>query len=73
MVVQMVAFPDPTWQLPQYLDVMQDAGFAETIIPAFANSDDGRMWRCVPNRKWYADQKGAIGSSKEVVLFHRLA
>src|SRR5579862_2564187 len=63
MVVQMVAFPDPVWQLPQYLDVMQDAGFAETRIPVFANSDDGRMWRCVPNRKWYADQKGAIGSS----------
>jgi hypothetical protein len=73
MVVQMVAFPNPAWQLPQYLDVMQDAGFAETTIPALANSDDGRVWRCVPNRKWYADQRGAIGSSQEVVLFHHVS
>ncbi|MGD0058416.1 MAG: DNA methyltransferase [Verrucomicrobiia bacterium] len=73
MVVQMVAFPDPAWQLPLYLDVMRDAGFVETKVPAFANSEDGRIWRCVPNRKWYADQKGAIGASKEVVLFHRLS
>jgi hypothetical protein len=72
VVVQMVAFPEPTWQLPLYLDVMRNAGFVETKS-SFANAADGRVWRFVPNRKWYADQKGALGSSKEVVLFHRLA
>jgi len=73
LIVQMVAFPDPSWQLPLYLDVMQDAGFVESKTSSLANTGDGRIWRSVPNRKWYADQKGVIGSSKEVVLFHRLA
>ncbi|MGH9959926.1 MAG: hypothetical protein ACREBC_22855 [Pyrinomonadaceae bacterium] len=36
-----------------------------------SNSDDGRLWRTVPNRKWYADQRGPGGAGKEVVLFHR--
>jgi hypothetical protein len=72
-VVQMVAFSDPSWQLPQYLQVMKQVGFTEVKFPVFADFSDGRLWRCVPNRKWYANQKGAIASSKEVVLFHRLA
>ena len=37
-----------------------------------ANGDDGRVWRGVPNRKWYARNRGEIAASKEVVLFHRL-
>lgn len=73
LLVQMVAFSNPTWQFPKYLQVMKQAGFTEVKLPTLANSSDGRLWRCVPNRKWYADQKGAIPSSKEVVLFHRLA
>jgi hypothetical protein len=72
LVVQMVAFSDPSWQLSRYLRVMEEAGFAEQLFPGFANSGDGRLRRCVPNRKWYADHKGAISASKEVVLFHRL-
>lgn len=73
LVVQMVAFSDASWQLPRYLGVMQDVGFAEIKIPILANSTDGRAWRSIPNRKWYADWKGATPSSREVVLFHRLA
>jgi hypothetical protein len=71
MIVQMVAFSEPTWQLPLYLDTMSDAGLREVQFGEIANSDDGRVWRTVPNRKWYADQRGAIAASKEVVLFHR--
>lgn len=71
MVVQMVAFSDPTWQLPLYLETMEEAGLREVQLAAIANNDDGRVWRTVPNRKWYADQRGAIAASKEVVLFHR--
>jgi len=70
-VVQMVAFSDPSWQLPRYLETMEHAGFLESPCPDFTNSDDGRLWRSVPNRKWYADQKGMLPASKEVVLFHR--
>lgn len=73
LLVQMVAFSDPSWQFPKYLQVMKQAGFTEVKLPILSNSSDGRLWRYVPNRKWYADQKGAIPSSREVVLFHRLA
>lgn len=72
-LVQMVAFSEPSWQLLKYLSVMEKAGFVEVRFPAFANSLDGRLWRCVPNRKWYADQRGAIATSKEVVFFHHLS
>jgi hypothetical protein len=71
-VVQLVAFADPSWQLPEYLAVMREAGFEETFFDPLANGDDGRVWRGVPNRKWYARNRGEIGASKEVVLFHRI-
>lgn len=71
MIVQMVAFSDPSWQVPEYLDALADAGLKEAFYPQLANADDGRVWRTVPNRKWYADQRGEIAASSEVVLFHR--
>lgn len=71
LVVQMVAFSDPSWQLPAYLQVMEDAGLEEVRFPAIANDDEGRVWRGVPNRKWYARNRGQISASKELVLFHR--
>jgi len=73
LLVQVVAFSDPTWQFPRYLQIMKQAGFTEVKLFALANSSDGRLWRRVPNRKWYAHQRGTIPSSKEVVLFHCLA
>jgi len=72
LVVQMVAFSDSTWQLPHYLEVLNNAGLQEVILSQLSNSSDGRVWRNVPNRKWHASSKGDIPSSKEVVLFHRL-
>lgn len=71
ILVQMVAFSEPDWQLPLYLDVLQEAGFQEHKIPALANSRDGRLWRRVPNRKWFADYQGQTSASREAVLFHR--
>lgn len=70
-VVQMIAFSRPTVQLPRYLDTMEAAGFAEVVYPRISNAKDGRIWRSVPNRKWYASQRGLIPSSNEVVLVHR--
>lgn len=66
LVVQMLAFSNIEWQLPKYLDVMNLAGFEEV------NFADNRIWRQVPNRKWYNEIKKPGESSKEVVLFHRL-
>jgi DNA methylase len=70
-VVQMVAFSDPATQLPEYLEMLEDVGLTEKKASRFANTKDGRIWRSVPNRKWYAGQREQSGSSSEVVLFHR--
>jgi hypothetical protein len=71
MIVQMLAFSEPSWQLQEYLSVMKKAGLTEIKFRDLANDADGRVWRQVPNRKWYATQKGTLGASSEVVLFHR--
>jgi hypothetical protein len=71
LIVQMVAFAKPDWQLPAYLAMLERAGFQE--IDAGLMDDIGsRIWRRVPNRKWYASWRKSIPSSSEVVLFHRL-
>lgn len=70
-LVQVVAFADPEWQLPRYLEAVGAAGWEELTLPSLADDGDGRLWRSVPNRRWYADQRGATHSSREVVLLHR--
>lgn len=72
-IVQVVAFSDPAWQLPRYLSVADDAGFQEHFLaPGSRLIPAERLWRSVPNRKWYAQQKGHTTGSQEVVLFHKL-
>jgi hypothetical protein len=73
VIVQVVGFSDPTWQLEQYLAMNATAGLEELRAPLLADERDGRLWRSVPNRKWHADQLGEIPASQEVVLFHRKA
>jgi len=73
LVVQLIAFPDPEWQLPKYLETMNMAGFQEVDILNDQSLNSDRIWRDVPNRKWYAQKNGLTGSSKEVVLFHKLS
>jgi len=73
VVVQVMAFSEPSWQLPRYLSVADDAGFQELFLPILKRFGDGRLWRSVPNRKWHANQKGKTNGSHEVVLLHRLA
>jgi DNA modification methylase len=72
LILQIVAFSQPSWQLPRYLSVVDDAGLAEYFLDDISDSPDGRLWRSVPNRKWHADQKGQTSGSNEVVFFHRL-
>lgn len=71
MIVQVVAFAQPEWQLPRYLSVADDVGLDECLLPSGTYTPDGRLWRTVPNRRWYADQRGTTNGSQEVVLFHR--
>jgi DNA modification methylase len=72
LVFQLVAFSRPEWQLPVYLDKMEEAGFTE-LRPICAKEHlfEGRIWRDVPGRKWYAKNKGKTASSQEVLLLHR--
>lgn len=71
-IVQVVAFSRPEWQLQAYLNAAAEVGLAEMYLPVLDSTPDGRLWRHVPNRKWYADQKGRTPGAQEVVLFHRL-
>ena len=73
IVVQMVAFSEPKWQLPRYLETMQEAGLTEVRLPALRGERDGRLWRSVPSRRWYSQQRGETPGSQEVVLIHRKA
>lgn len=69
IVAQLVGFSDSRIQLSLYLKAMEDAGYKE-IYPL---AEEGkRLWRDVPNRKWYTNIGDRWDSSKEVLLFHRL-
>ena len=70
ILVQMVAFAESEWQLPKYLEVMERCGFVEHR-PWALSTDEGRLWRDVPNRKWHAHQKLHSPGAREVVLVHR--
>ena len=66
-VVQLVGFSDASKQLPIYLKCMRAVGFEECEIQGT------RLDRRVPNRKWYAKLKGAVDTSTELLLIHRLS
>ncbi len=71
LVVQLVAFKTPDWQLPRYLESMTAAGFSEVLPQSLGLSLAGRLWRTVPGRRWFALIQGNLATSQEVVLFHR--
>ncbi|WIM10144.1 DNA methyltransferase [Enhydrobacter sp.] len=71
IVVQMLAFSEAEWQLPKYIETLSKAGLAEVFLPTLIGKGDGRLWRQVPNRRWYSHQQGDTPGSKEVVLIHR--
>lgn len=69
IIAQLVGFSDSSVQLPSYLKAMEDAGYKE-IFPL---SEEGkRLWRDVPNRKWYTNIRDRWDSSREVLLFHKI-
>lgn len=71
LVVQLVAFSNPDWQIPRFLEAMQEAGFDEARPRSLGIDVNGRLWRSVPGRRWFALIRGALATSKELVLFHR--
>jgi hypothetical protein len=76
-VVQVVGFSNVEQQLSGYLAAMQQAGFAEVKFDALATASDGRLWRDVPGRRWWARAgdrlEVAPHTAREVVLVHQLA
>jgi hypothetical protein len=71
LVVQLVAFSSPEWQLDAFLEAMVNAGYTE-VLPSQVGLDwAGRLWRSVPGRRWYSVIRGDIPSSNELVLLHR--
>jgi hypothetical protein len=70
VLLQVVAFADPSENLPRYLSVMQNAGLREYKLDVLRGAGDGRLWREVPGRKWYA-QKSTSLAKFEVVLLHQ--
>lgn len=71
VMVQMVGFHNPKKDLPRYLQTMEDAGFTEVIVPDLGN-EAGRLWRDVPNRRWWVqDGTKGVHTAREVVLVHQ--
>ena len=66
VLAQMIAFSEPQRQLRRYLGVMERAGFRE-----LREASERRTWRPVPGRRWHANSKGQLPSSREVVLLHQ--
>jgi hypothetical protein len=75
-LVQLVGFSEVDRQLPRYLEAMTTIGLEEFTIADLATDTDGRLWRSVPNRRWWTEVRSKQGvaehTSREVVLFHRL-
>jgi hypothetical protein len=67
IIAQLVGFSDSRVQLPLYLKAMEEAGYKE-IFPLLEREQ--RLWREVPNRKWYTNLRDKWDSSREVLLFH---
>lgn len=70
IIVQMIAFSNPQKQMERYLQIIIDAGFEEIFIDQ--NSRNDRIWRYIPNRKWYVDATANNKRRMETVMFHRL-
>lgn len=64
LMIQLIAFSNPEEHLARYLEVMEVAGFRESV-PL-----ESRVWREVPNRKWHANARGVTNSAREVLLVH---
>jgi hypothetical protein len=72
-VAQLVSFSDVETQLPRYLESIAEAGFQEITFRNSSPSADHRIWRVIPNRKWYTASNDSQEPKFEAVLFHKLS
>jgi hypothetical protein len=74
-IVQVVGFNDVEAQLPRYLSTLSRCGLQEVTFDALSNTSDGRIWRDVPNRRWWTRAGDRLGvaphTAREVLLIHR--
>jgi hypothetical protein len=63
VIVQMVAFSSPAWQLARYIEAMEEAGLVELFLPKLRKERDGRLWRSVPGCRWHSAQRGETPGS----------
>lgn len=77
VIFQVVGFNDVEAQLPCYLSVMERVGLSEVKFASLETKNDGRLWRDIPGRRWWARAGGRAEvvqhTAREVLLFHRLA
>jgi hypothetical protein len=70
--VHMVGFSNPAVYLPRYLRAMRNSGFREVRSRELGTHADGRLWRDVPGRRWYAKRNGTlVATRREVVLLFK--
>ena len=74
IIAQLVGFSNPRTQLRRYLGVLDQLGFQEVLPVLSPPSRPRRLWRRVPNRRWYTTTTNPnLSSAKEVLLLHRLS
>jgi DNA modification methylase len=71
IVIQLVGFSTPELQLDRYLDVMSAVGLEEVDLTRGLQKAERRLWRSVPNRRWYAGMHPLTDPSREILLVHR--
>jgi len=70
LLVQLVGFSDPEWQLEKYLKIMKEVGLNEISL---SRCRAQRIQRKVPNRKWYTQYKVLNSySDQEFLIVHKL-
>lgn len=70
LVVQLVGFSDNKF-VQKYLAAMEIAGYNEVTLETDITGRKKRIWRKVPNRKWYVNSNDLVSASKEVLLIHK--
>jgi DNA modification methylase len=68
LVVQLISFADPAAQFPRFLSAMERAGYEEVQLSWNLGT---RLWRRVPNRRWYTQISRRSNAGNEVLLIHR--
>ena len=72
IVAQLVGFSNPRTQLRRYLQVLEQLGFQELFPILSPPLRTRRLWRHVPNRRWYTTATHPnLPSATEVLLLHK--